>query len=64
MPLPPPKTPSWRSWTGMIYYGETVGFVAAWVAGIVVVAYAASNEPDASAPIDQVAAAEVAQPAR
>jgi hypothetical protein len=46
------------SWKGLIYYGEVVGFLLAWVAGIVMI----SQSPDptvSNAPLDQVAVVEV-----
>lgn len=52
------KSPSWRSWTGMVYYGEAVGFVAAWAAGIFALSNAAPTKPTAPLAIDQVAVAE------
>jgi hypothetical protein len=48
---------SWMSWTGLVYYGETLGFVLAWVAGIVALSYT-SSAPSPTAPtVSQVASA-------
>lgn len=50
-----PKTA--LSWKGLIYYGEVVGFVLAWVGGIVMI----SQSPErtlSDAPLDQVAVVE------
>lgn len=44
----------------MLYYGETIGFVFAWVAGVAALV-AASSEDQAQRPsVDQIAAADVA----
>lgn len=50
--------PSWKSWNGLVYYGETLGFFAAWIAGATAIAYSAV-EPDAPKPaVEQVAVAD------
>ena len=46
--------PSWMSWSGFVYYGETLGFVLAWVAGIVALTYTTSPSP-ATPKVSQVA---------
>lgn len=47
--------PHWMSWTGLVYYGETLGFVAAWIAGAAAIAYSTS-EPEMPQPrVEQVA---------
>src|SRR5688572_23928899 len=48
--------PSWMSWSGLVYYGETLGFVLAWVAGIVALSYTATPSP-ATPEVSQVASA-------
>jgi hypothetical protein len=44
------------SWSGLVYYGETLGFVLAWVAGIVALTYTTSPSP-ATLKVNQVASA-------
>jgi hypothetical protein len=34
-----------RSWTNLIFYGEVVGFAAAWVVGVVALIHTQSPEP-------------------
>lgn len=56
----PPSTiasPRWMSWNGLVYYGETVGFVAAWAVGIAVILYAGGPAEPPRAEVEQVAAA-------
>jgi hypothetical protein len=48
--------PSWMSWSGLVYYGETLGFVLAWIAGIVALTYTTSPSP-ATPKVSQVASA-------
>ena len=48
--------PRWMSWSGLVYYGETLGFVLAWIAGIVALTYTASPSP-ANPKVDQIASA-------
>ena len=51
--------PSWKSWTGLVYYGETIGFVVAWIAGIAVLSYSTTTSAPAAADVDHVAAVDV-----
>jgi hypothetical protein len=44
------------SWSGLVYYGETLGFVLAWIAGIVALTYTTSPSP-ATPKVSQVASA-------
>lgn len=46
---------SWMSWTGLVYYGETLGFVLAWIAGIAVLTYSSSAPSPATPKVSQVA---------
>ncbi|QDV72100.1 hypothetical protein [Botrimarina mediterranea] len=46
--------PNWMSWSGLVYYGETLGFVLAWIAGFVALSYTASPTP-ATPEVNQVA---------
>jgi hypothetical protein len=48
--------PNWMSWSGLVYYGETLGFVLAWIAGIVALTYTAAPSP-VTPEVNQVAAA-------
>ncbi len=48
---------SWMSWTGLVYYGETLGFVLAWVAGIVALTYSSAAPSSATPKVSQVASA-------
>lgn len=59
MKMPPHSAavPSWMSWTGLVYYGETVGFVLAWVAGIAVLTYSTTASAPATPKVGQVASA-------
>lgn len=59
MPRNKQSNPSWKSWTGLVYYGEVVGFVVAWVTGIAALLYSAATPQPTQAPIDRVASAEV-----
>lgn len=43
------------SWTGLVYYGETLGFVLAWIAGIAVLTYSSSAPSPATPKVSQVA---------
>lgn len=52
------RSPRWLSWTGLVYYGETVGFVMAWVAGLSAILYSSSIEPAKQPPLEQIAVAE------
>jgi hypothetical protein len=49
-------TPRWLSWNGLVYYGETVGFLAAWVAGIAVLSYSVGTPEPRQPNVKQVAA--------
>ncbi len=53
------KSPPWLSWNGLAYYGETVGFVLAWVAGVAAIVYSAASPTAQQPPVDQMAVAEV-----
>ena len=46
------------SWKGLIYYGEVVGFVLAWVAGIVMISQG-TDRIVSDATLDQVAVVEI-----
>ena len=46
------------SWKGLIYYGEVVGFLLAWVAGIVMISQSPERTVN-NTPLDQVAAVEM-----
>lgn len=53
-----PAGPSWMSWTGLVYYGETVGFLVAWIAGIAVLSYSTAVSTPTPTNVDQIAAAD------
>ena len=52
------RSPRWLSWTGLVYYGETVGFVVAWIAGLTAIVYSSGVETPNQPPLEQVAVAE------
>ncbi|MEN0110042.1 MAG: hypothetical protein AAF805_04910 [Planctomycetota bacterium] len=54
------RSPQWKSWAGMLYYGEAFGFVFAWIAGIAALAAATADDRSPQPAVDQVAAADVA----
>lgn len=53
------KSPKWLSWTGFVYYGETVGFVCAWIVGLAALAFSSGSSEPTQPPINQIAAADV-----
>lgn len=53
------KSPKWLSWTGLVYYGETVGFVCAWIIGLSALAFSTGSPEPAQPSIDQIAAADL-----
>ncbi|QDT67900.1 hypothetical protein MalM25_08080 [Planctomycetes bacterium MalM25] len=52
------RSPRWLSWNGLVYYGETVGFVMAWIAGLSAILYSSNVEPAKQPPLEQMAVAE------
>ncbi|MEQ8847298.1 hypothetical protein [Botrimarina sp.] len=52
-PNRPAGNPAWLSWNGLIYYGETVGFLFAWIAGVA--AILSATQPATEKAVDQVA---------
>lgn len=52
-PLTAGANSTWISWHGLVYYGETVGFLIAWIAGVTVIL--AATHPDAEKAVDRVA---------
>jgi len=57
-------SPRWLSWTGLVYYGETVGFLFAWIAGLTALVYSASAPTPVKPDVERVAAADLAAPSR
>ncbi|TWU00402.1 hypothetical protein Pla108_13530 [Botrimarina colliarenosi] len=58
MSRPAAASPRWMSWNGLVYYGETIGFVLAWITGIAAIAYSSAG-PESQPRVGQVAAADV-----
>ena len=56
MSRPSATVPPWMSWSGLVYYGETLGFVLAWIAGIAALTYTTAPSP-AVPEVSHVAAA-------
>ncbi len=50
--------PRWKSWNGLVYYGESVGFLCAWIVGVLALAYAADTPEPQQPPVERVAAAD------
>lgn len=58
------KTPPLLSWSGLAYYGETVGFVCAWIAGVTAILYSVASPTPQQPPVDRMAVAEMDSAAR